>query len=80
MTTPEPTNSFRRGVAVVALFYFLLLLLNGAAMSRSAEKLEFGRGRDIALRLTKPFASLARICRYDSIRRIAEKIELAYLE
>ena len=79
-STPSSSCPSARGVAIVAAFFLLLLLLNAPAMERSASKLEFGKKRDVAMRLMKPLASLARFCRYDSVRHAAERVESAYLE
>lgn len=73
-------KSCAHGVAVVAAFFLLLLLLNAEAMERSAEMMEFGETRDAAMRMVKPFASVARFSRCTCIRHAAERLESTYLE
>lgn len=63
----------RRVHAGVLLFYVLALLLNAEALHERARLLPFGRGRDLAVAVSRPVDRLARALRLHHPRRWIER-------
>jgi len=66
--------SRRKAHAALLTFYILAAVLNGGALQREAELLPYGRGRDLAIRLARPFAWSARVTGLDRLRTVAEAL------
>jgi hypothetical protein len=78
-TTAEKNARASSGVTVgrvsfcLDVFFVLMLLLNGGAMLKSAEQLEFGRTRDFWVAVLRPVAMISRLTGFDHIRSGAEE-------
>jgi hypothetical protein len=58
--------------AAVAAFYLAVALLNGADLLRQAERLPFGRYREVCVALARPLAAASRATRLDRPRAALE--------
>ncbi|MDD4102951.1 MAG: hypothetical protein PHU80_10040 [Kiritimatiellae bacterium] len=56
----------------VAVFFALMLLLNGDAMHQSAQRLEYGRVHDFWVAALRPLACVSRASGGDRLRRTAQ--------
>lgn len=63
----------RQSHQALAIFYGLLLLLNGSALLREAELMPYGRGRDICVALARPLAAVSELTRLDRPRGWIER-------
>ena len=63
----------------VAVFFALMLLLNGDAMHQSAQRLEYGRVHDFWVAALRPLARVSRATGCDLLRRAAEATAGAWL-
>ena len=52
--------SVRRAFFYVGVFYFLMLLFNGVAMSESAQQLTYGRTHDFWVAVLRPVAAVSK--------------------
>lgn len=57
----------------VAAFYLVVALLNGADVLRQAERLPFGRYREVCVALARPLAAVSRATRLDRPRAALER-------
>lgn len=63
----------RQAHRALAVFYVLMLLLNGSALLREAELLPYGRGRDVCVALARPLAAVSGATRLDRPRGWIER-------
>ena len=58
----------------VGVFFVLMLLLNGSAMLKSSQQLEFGPVRDFLVAVIRPIAQISHVSRLDRIRSESEDV------